>query len=294
MGFKELLNMNGIVIVDKPAGITSHDVVARLRRIYNTRRIGHSGTLDPLATGVLPIFVGRATRACEFALCDNKKYKAKMKLGLITDTQDITGSVLEEHEVSASFEDLKRAAEGFVGEISQTPPMYSAIKVGGVKLYELARKGESVERKPRQITIHSIDCEEAGDNEYYITVSCSKGTYIRTLCEDIGRALGCGATLTELRRLSSGGFSEENAKTLEEIAENPEASLLPTDFMFSEFDAVKIDAAGEKKCRNGAAVPFSAELGKKYRVYSESGEFLMLAEGGKDGELITVKSFFEV
>jgi len=284
--------MNGIIIVDKPSGMTSHDVVSRMRRILGTRRIGHSGTLDPLATGVLPIFVGRATRACEFALCDEKAYTARFRLGIVTDTQDITGEVLEERPVLATKEEVFSAAHSFVGDILQTPPMFSAIKVDGTPLYKLAREGKIVERKAREIRIDSIDIRHIVDDEYEMDVSCSKGTYIRTLIYDIGEKLSCGAVMTALRRTKSGVFEIENAKTLEEI-EN-EATFLPVDFMFSEYDAVKIDAKGEKKCRNGAVVPFDGEAEKTYRVYSESGEFLMLAKGDEKGNLVTIKSFFEV
>jgi len=284
--------MNGIVIVDKPEGLTSHNVVSRMRRIFGTRRVGHSGTLDPMATGVLPVFVGRATRACEFALCDEKAYTARFRLGVVTDTQDITGEILLERETTSSEEEVFSACRSFCGEIMQTPPMFSALKVGGVPLYKLAREGKSVEREARKITVHSIEPRRVSGDEYEIDVSCSKGTYIRTLIYDIGEKLGCGASMTALRRTKSGIFTIGQARTIEEIEETP--SLLPVDFMFSEYPAVTINAAGEKKCRNGADVPSNAENGVTYRVYSESGEFLMLAEGNARGALVTVKSFFEV
>lgn len=284
--------MNGIVIVDKPSGLTSHDVVSRMRRIFKTRRVGHSGTLDPLATGVLPVFVGRATRACEFALCDEKAYIATFRLGVVTDTLDITGNVLEEREVTASEAEVFDVCRSFLGKSLQTPPMYSAIKVGGVALYKLAREGKEIERKAREIEITEISPKALGNNEYEISVACSKGTYIRSLIDDIGKKLSCGAVMTTLRRTKSGVFEISDARTIEEIEASP--SVTPLDFMFSEFDAVTIDARGEKKCRNGADVPYSAEEDKLYRVYSESGEFLMLARGGCRGELHTVKSFFEV
>lgn len=284
--------MNGIVIVDKPAGMTSHDVVSCMRRIFGTRRVGHSGTLDPMATGVLPVFVGRATRACEFALCDEKAYVARFRLGIVTDTQDITGEVIEERSVSVAENDVAAACKSFCGKIMQTPPMFSALKVGGVPLYKLAREGKNVERQAREITVHSIDSRRVGDDEYEIAVSCSKGTYIRTLIHDIGEKLGCGAAMTALRRIQSGIFTIDRAKTIEETENEP--SLLPVDFMFSDYPSVTVNAAGEKKCRNGADVPGDAEDGVTYRVYSESGEFLMLAQGNEKGALVTVKSFFEV
>ncbi|MBR2181101.1 MAG: tRNA pseudouridine(55) synthase TruB [Oscillospiraceae bacterium] len=284
--------MNGIVIIDKPAGITSHGVVSRMRKIFGTRRVGHSGTLDPMATGVLPVFVGRATRACEFALCDEKAYIARFRLGVVTDTQDITGTVIEERTVNVAQDQVFDVCRSFCGEGLQTPPMYSALKVDGVALYKLAREGKTVEREARKITIHSINPSYAGNDEYEIEVSCSKGTYIRTLIYDIGEKLGCGASMTALRRTKSGIFTIDRAKTIEETEAEP--TLLPVDFMFSEYSPVTIDAKGEKKCRNGAPVPGNAEDGVTYRVYSENGEFLMLARGDKSGALVTVKSFFEV
>lgn len=284
--------MNGIIVVDKPEGMTSHDVVSRMRRILGTRRIGHSGTLDPLATGVLPVFVGRATRACEFALCDEKAYTARFRLGIITDTQDITGEVLEKRSVNVTETEVAEAAESFVGDILQTPPMYSAIKVDGTPLYKLAREGKTVERKARKIRIDSVSVRKVGEDEYEMDVACSKGTYIRTLVYDIGEKLSCGATMTALRRTKSGVFEIDRAKTLEELEKKTE--LLPVDFMFREYEEVTIDAAGEKKCRNGAVVPFNGKTGEIYRVYSEKGEFLMLAKGDDKGNLTTIKSFFEV
>ncbi len=284
--------MNGIVIVDKPEGITSHGVVSRMRRIFGTRRVGHSGTLDPMATGVLPVFVGRATRACEFALSDEKAYTARFRIGIVTDTQDITGEVLCERDVKAGCEEVFAACRSFCGDIMQTPPMFSALKIDGVPLYKLAREGKSVEREARAITVHSIEPRRVSDDEYEIDVVCSKGTYIRTLIFDIGEKLGCGASMTALRRTKSGIFTIDKARTIEEIEASP--SLLPVDFMFEQYPAITIDSKGEKKCRNGAPVPSSAENGVKYRVYSESGEFLMVGEGAEDGALKTVKSFFEV
>ncbi len=284
--------MNGIVIVDKPSGLTSHDVVSRMRRIFKTRRVGHSGTLDPLATGVLPVFIGRATRACEFALSDEKKYVAEFRLGIITDTLDITGNILAENEVCSSPDEVEAACKSFLGTSLQTPPMYSAIKVGGVPLYKLAREGKEIERQARKIEITEILLSHIKGNDYRLSVACSKGTYIRSLIGDIGEKLGCGATMTALRRTKSGIFEIENARTIEEIESSP--SVTPLDFMFSECEAVTIDSAGEKKCRNGADVPYNAKSGVLYRVYSESGEFLMLASGNERGYLHTVKSFFEV
>ncbi len=286
--------MNGILIMDKPQDFTSHDVVAKLRGICKTRRIGHTGTLDPMATGVLPIFIGRATRACEFAMSDDKTYLAHIRLGQTTDTQDITGDVLTTSPVTCTEAEVRAVCASFVGDIPQIPPMYSAIKIGGKKLYELAREGVEIERAPRQVTIHSIEVTPISEVEYALTVHCSKGTYIRTLCADIGEKLGCGATLSYLRRTRAGAYTIENAHTFEEVQENPEAFLLSVDSLFLQHPAITIRGKSEQKCRNGAPVPCKeAADGMLYRVYNESGEFLMLA-CGEQGSLRTVKSFFEV
>ena len=286
--------MNGILIMDKPQGFTSHDVVAKLRGIYQTRRIGHTGTLDPMATGVLPIFIGRATRACEFAAGDDKTYLATIRLGIETDTQDTTGNILKTAPVTCTEADVRAVCNRFVGEISQIPPMYSAIKVDGKRLYQLAREGIEVERKPRNITIFSIDVEKLSDSEYSLCVHCSKGTYIRTLCADIGAALGCGAAMSALRRTQAGSFQLSDAHTFDSLSVNPEAALLPVDSLFRQYASVTVDTNGEKKCRNGAPIPYSSGTsGETYRVYAKSGEFLMLAVC-KNKQLLTVKSFFEV
>ncbi len=286
--------MNGILIMDKPAGFTSHDVVAKLRGIYHTRRIGHSGTLDPMATGVLPIFIGRATRAVEFAESDEKTYVATLRLGVTTDTQDTTGTVLSTAPVTCTEEEVRAACARFVGELEQTPPMYSAIRVDGKRLYELAREGKEIARPKRKITVFSIGVERCSDIEYALTVHCSKGTYIRTLCADIGAFLGCGGTMSSLRRTRAGVFTIADAHSFEDLTESPERLLLPVDHLFSQYPSCTVSASGERKCRNGAPVPYpEAKEGVTYRVYGSSGAFLMLAVG-KDRTLKTVKSFFEV
>ena len=286
--------MNGILIMNKPQDFTSHDVVGKLRGICKTRRIGHTGTLDPMATGVLPVFIGRATRACEFAMGDDKTYVAHIRLGLTTDTQDITGETLSTSTVTCTEAEVRAVCASFVGEISQIPPMYSAIKIGGKKLCDLARSGVEVERPPRNITIHSIDVSPLSESEYSLTVHCSKGTYIRTLCADIGAKLGCGACLSYLHRTQAGVYTIEQAYTFEQVQENPEGCLLPVDSLFAQYPAVKISGKNEQKCRNGAPVPCKdAQNGALYRVYNADGEFLMLARG-ENQTLRTVKSFFEV
>ena len=286
--------MNGIVIVDKPQGWTSQDVTARLRRVFNTRRIGHGGTLDPMATGVLPVFVGRAPRGVEFFEHAEKTYEAVIRLGLVTDTQDISGAVLEEREVSLSEEEFLGILQQFRGEIMQIPPMYSALKVNGQKLCDLARKGQEVERKPRPITVYQLDAADFDGLTARLTVRCSKGTYIRTLCHDIGQALGCGGCMQALRRISAGAYTIEEAVPLQELLETaePEKYLCPVDSMFRAFPALTLTAKQETRCRNGNAFSRNAADGT-YRVYSGSGEFLALSRI-ENGVMSTVKSFFDV
>lgn len=290
------MGLNGILLIDKPQDWTSSDVVAKLRGILHERRIGHSGTLDPLATGLLVVFVGRATRAVEFAEADSKEYIAGLRLGISTDTQDITGNVLSECECNISKAELEGVLPCFMGDIEQIPPMYSAIKVGGKKLYEIARKGESIERKARKINISKLDIL-SDDGDFVLDVACSKGTYIRTLCNDIGEKLGCGGCMSSLRRVKAGAFSIENAHTLTEIqsaADNGTVAefILPVDTLFLDYPEISVPEALEKKLRCGNIVNISAEDGK-YRVYNEAGEFLLLGEVN-GGKLKTIKSFFEV
>lgn len=286
--------MDGIVIVDKPRDWTSQDVTARLRRVFGTRRIGHGGTLDPMATGVLPVFVGRATRAVEFFEHAEKTYETVLRLGLTTDTEDITGAVLAEQPVSVTDEQILKTLETFRGEIRQVPPMYSALKVNGQKLCDLARKGKVVERQPRPVTIHELSLLEQGENTLRLRVRCSKGTYIRTLCKDIGEALGCGGCMQELRRVQAGEYTAGEAVPLQVLLETtePEKYLRSVDTMFRNHPAVTLTANQEKRCRNGNA--FSVKLPEGiYRAYGHGGEFLMLANV-EDGVMSTIKSFFAV
>ena len=289
--------MNGIILIDKPQGWTSHDVVGKLRGILHERRLGHSGTLDPLATGLLVVFIGRATRAVEFAEADRKEYIAGLRLGMSTDTQDITGRIISKETDIPDEPEVRIAIERFRGELEQIPPMYSAVKIGGKKLYELARKGESIERKPRHITIFGLEITGRSDNDYILDVVCSKGTYIRTLCHDIGTALGCGGCMSSLRRTKSGVFSVDNAYTIAEIQEaadrgEEEKLLLPIDTLFAGYTKLSVDADSEKKLKNGCIINTSSPDGR-FRVYSEDGEFLLLGDV-KDGVMKTVKNFFEV
>ena len=291
------MGMNGIILVDKPCGWTSHDVVGKLRGILRERRIGHSGTLDPMATGLLVVFAGRATRAVEFAEADSKEYIAGLRLGVSTDTQDTTGNVLNTCEALPSKDELIAAANGFLGEISQIPPMYSAIKMNGKKLYELARRGEIVERSPRKVTISKLELVGEDKCDYILDIHCSKGTYIRTLCSDIGDKLGCGGCMSSLRRVKAGVFSITQAHTMEQIQAAADLGgldgiIIPVDTLFTDKPKLTVNEFEEKKLRNGNTIKTKSADGT-YRVYSESGEFLLLAEV-KDNLLKTIKSFFEV
>ena len=286
---------NGILIVDKPAGWTSQDVAAKLRGVFHEKRVGHGGTLDPMATGVLPIFIGRATRAVPFFEHADKVYEAGLRLGLVTDTQDVTGRTLETHEVDVTQAQLEAALDKFRGEIAQIPPMYSAIKVNGQKLYALARQGKAVERAPRPVTIFALDLLGGAGADWRLRVHCSKGTYVRTLCHDIGAALGCGGCLSALRRTRAGAYDVTRSHTMAEIlaADDPEALLLPTDSLFSDRPALKVAENAERKLRNGAPLHTPKLKDGEYRVYNQAGDFLLLAQVA-NGELKTVKSFFEV
>ena len=286
--------MNGIVIVDKPQEWTSQDVTARLRRVFQTRRIGHGGTLDPMATGVLPVFVGRATRGVEFFEHAEKAYETVLRLGRTTDTEDVFGTTLEEKEVHITETEFSTILEQFRGKIEQVPPMYSALKVNGQKLCDLARKGKEVERQPRQIEIFELTLLEFSGETARLRVRCSKGTYIRTLCKDIGEKCGCGGCMQELRRIQAGEYTIDEAVPLQTLldAENPEQYLRTVDTMFRNHEAVTLTPNQEKRCRNGNAfsVPYADGT---YRAYSAKGEFLMLAQV-ENGVMSTIKSFWEV
>ncbi len=284
--------MNGIVIVDKPAGWTSQDVTARLRRVFNTRRIGHGGTLDPMATGVLPVFVDRATRCVEFFEHAEKVYEATLQLGLTTDTQDTSGTVLDERSVTVTKEAFEEVLPQFRGDILQIPPMYSALKVNGKKLYELARAGKEVERQPRPITVHELTLISLDGSAARLRVHCSKGTYIRTLCHDIGQALGCGGCMAQLRRVQAGAYTAGEAVPLEALLESPDPGqyLRPMDSLFLAYAAVTLTPKQELRCRNGNSFTVSIADGT-YRVYGEDGEFLALSRV-EFGVMSTIKSFF--
>ena len=284
---------SGIVIIDKPGGWTSMDVCAKLRGILKERRIGHGGTLDPLATGVLPVFVGSATKAVEFAEKGDKEYVDGLRLGVETNTQDITGQVLSTRPVTAGQAELEGALPAFTGPIMQVPPMYSAIKRNGQKLYELARAGKEVHRDPRPVTIHALTLlgrTEEGD--YLLRVRCSKGTYVRTLCHDIGAALGCGGCMSSLRRTMAAGFTLEQAVTLERVQEEGAALLLPVDRFFGGLPAYRIPSPRQERlCRNGSPLPAPELAAGEYRVYDLQGTFLCVSRWER-GRLVPVKNFF--
>ncbi len=288
--------MNGILLIDKPAGWTSHDVVAKLRGILREKRIGHSGTLDPMATGLLVVFVGRATRAVEFAEADQKRYLAGLRLGQETNTQDTTGTVLREQPVTVTRQEIEAILPRFRGVQQQIPPMYSAIKCKGQKLYDIARKGGVVERKPREITIHELRLLDGENADWSLEVCCSKGTYIRTLCHDMGRALGCGGCMSALRRTEAGTFSVEDAYSLEEIQQLADAGsrefLRPVDSLFAALPAVTIPEKEVRRAKNGNLLRMSAPEAP-CRVYGPDGEFLLLGRGSPEG-IVTIKSFFAV
>ena len=289
--------MNGILLVDKPEGWTSHDVVAKLRGVFHEKRAGHSGTLDPMATGLLVLFFGRATRAVEFAEADVKEYTAGIRFGIETDTQDITGNTLSCGDPAFSDEELETVLRKFTGDIRQIPPMYSAIKLNGKKLYEIARKGGSVERQPRDIHIYALRMLGGEGNERLLEVECSKGTYVRTLCHDIGRELGCGACMSSLRRTRAGIFSISQAYSLDKILEaaregRQNGLLLPVDTLFEERPMYRLSTNQEKCIRNGGSFSSALEPGE-YRAYSESGEFIALLRVS-EGRASCIKSFYEV
>lgn len=277
--------INGILNVYKEAGFTSHDVVAKLRGICRQKKIGHTGTLDPEAVGVLPVCLGSGTKLCDMLTDKSKEYEAVLLLGQVTDTQDVTGTVLEEHEVTADEEQAVEAIRSFVGAYEQIPPMYSALKVNGKRLYELARAGKEVERKGRRVEIHSIEILSVSLPEITFRVACSKGTYIRTLCHDIGQKLGCGGTMKSLKRTRVGIFTIDGALKLSQLEElaaqgRLEEKVIPVEAMFTELPALTVKDAFARLIENGNAFyPGQAEEsvrtpdGGQVRVYDRKGRF---------------------
>lgn len=285
---------NGIIIIDKPAGWTSMDVCAKLRGILKTKKIGHAGTLDPMATGVLPVFVGQATRAVSFAEGGEKEYVAGLRLGRTTNTQDTEGETLTQSPVTVGREELEAVLPRFTGEISQIPPMFSAIKINGQKLYDLARQGKEVERKARAVTIFALEVvEQVSETDYILRIRCSKGTYVRTLCHDIGQALGCGGCMFSLRRTMAAGFTLDESVTLEQMQEGGEALLRPTDSLFRDRPDYRLRTEKqEERCRNGNPFFIQENLPEgEYRIYGREGEFLCLSRLQGD-TMTSLKNFF--
>ena len=280
--------MDGIICINKPEGFTSFDVVAKLRGMTKIKKIGHSGTLDPMATGVLPVFIGRATRAIDLMPDHRKRYIASFQLGQTTDTLDRTGTVLSSCPSQVSLEKLKEALSQFQGVISQFPPMYSAVKVNGQRLYDLARQGKEVERKPRQVEIYRLNLLEFSLEEQtaQIDVFCSKGTYIRSLCDDVGKKLGVGAVMTGLVRTQAGCFGLEDCFTLEQIQEmndqeTLEQDLIPVERLFSEFPKIKLNQIQTRMFSNGVKLDLNRIHWKQsieeQAVYGVQGKFLGIA-----------------
>lgn len=290
--------MNGVIVVNKPQEFTSFDIVAIVRGKMRTKKVGHSGTLDPMATGVLPVFVGGATKAISLVPDSDKSYRAKFRLGITSDTLDIWGECSEQREVNISQSALEEVLGKFRGEIEQVPPMYSALKVGGQKLCDLARKGIEVERKPRKITISRLELLEFDGQNGVIDVDCSSGTYIRSLCDDIGSALGVGAVMTGLCRTRACGFDISQAVTVEQLRGEGEISLIPVESVFTPYKTVALDSDQLRLYLNGvrldaariAEKPSDYAADELLRVYA-NGEFLGIAKINAEGELISVKRF---
>ena len=290
----------GVLAVRKGEGVTSHDVVNRVRRLYNTKRVGHAGTLDPLATGVLVVLVGRAAKACEYISSDKKTYRATLRLGLTTDTEDITGETLTESDHIPDTEQVLSVCREFVGELNQVPPMYSALKVNGQKLYDLARQGVTVEREARDITVFALECQPTeSERDYILTVTCSGGTYIRTLCADIGGRLGCGGVMATLERLEACSISIDECHTLEELEvlddRERQSLLLPTERLFDDLPEVRLPAFFEKLFRDGCPIyqkkiKTDFSLGSRVKICSESGRFFALGSVIEREEGTAIKS----
>ncbi len=291
---------SGVLIVNKHAGVTSHDIVGKIRRLYGTRQVGHTGTLDPMATGVLIVLIGRAAKASEYLASDRKQYRATLRLGLTTDTEDVTGKILSQTESIPGTRSVMDILPQFCGKIRQIPPMYSALKVNGKKLVDLAREGVVIERQAREIEIFDLSAEATDEpSDYRLTVTCSGGTYIRTLCADIGASLGCGGVMATLERTEACGFSIENSHTIADLEEmtieEQQALLIPTEHLFDDLPAVKLSEFYERLIRNGCAVQQKKlrcdfPLGKRARLYSANGVFFALGETVETDEGLAIKA----
>ena len=283
--------MNGIVNIYKPLGITSHGVVNKIRKILNIKKVGHTGTLDPDAEGVLPICIGKGTKLAGLLTDADKSYRAVIKLGVVTDTQDASGEIISTSDKTISEEEFNSAVKSFIGKIMQIPPMYSALKVNGRKLCDLARQGIEIERKPREINIFDIKLSEFNGETAILDVTCSKGTYIRTLCHDIGQKLGCGAIMQSLIRTGSGRFKIGESVSLNDFEINPEKYIISPDKMFLDLPEFIANEKQTKDIKNGIRIDVKIEEDKLYRVYSVNGEFLSLSFA-KNNKLIMQTSFF--
>ena len=281
---------SGIIVMDKHEGVSSFRIIQILRKMFDTKKVGHTGTLDPMATGVLPVLVGRAVKASDFVMSGEKTYEAKMILGVETDTEDTTGTVISRSDAIPDDEAVLAACAGFVGEIMQTPPMYSAIWQDGRRMYEIAREGGTVEREPRAVTVSRIDARRESEREWALTVDCSKGTYIRTLCADIGRALGCNAAMSALRRTRSGAFTLGQAHTIEELEgmslDERCALLLPVESAFGELRAVELSDFFARLASCGAEIYL-----KKIGFHADAGTLVRLRHGGEFFALGRVDEF---
>ncbi len=280
--------ISGVLIVNKHEGVTSHDIVGKIRKLYGTRRVGHTGTLDPMATGVLVVLIGRAAKASEYLTSNSKHYRATLRLGLTTDSEDTTGKILTTSDAIPNFDALQRVLPSFRGKIQQIPPMYSALKVNGRKLVDLAREGKVIERTAREIEIFELHAAQTDcKTDCLLYVSCSGGTYIRTLCADIGAALGCGGVMAALERTEACGFSIEDAHTVAELEaltpEERQAILIPTQSLFRDLPALSLPAFYEKLCRSGCEIYLkklgvSIAEGTRVRLLDAAGEFFALGE----------------
>ncbi len=294
--------ISGVIIINKHAGVTSHQIISSLRMLYDTSRVGHTGTLDPMATGVLPVLLGRAAKASDYLMMHDKEYVCEMKLGITTDTEDVTGKLLTQSDEIPDEEAVLEACASFVGKIEQIPPMYSAIKVDGRKLVDIAREGREVERKPRKIEIYAIDAHKVSTDLYSMRVACSKGTYIRTLCSDIGKKLGCGAAMASLVRTKTGKFTLDDAVTMEELDNMTFEERLtlpkPVETLFLDLPVVNVSDFYAKLFRNGTELyqkklKMSFPDGQLIRIRNR-GEFIALgrAAEGENGAMIKSEKLF--
>lgn len=289
--------ISGVLIINKHAGVTSHRIISACRKLFDTPRVGHTGTLDPMATGVLPVLLGRAAKASDYVMAHDKEYLCEMKLGITTDTEDTTGEVLTTSDDIPTEEDVLRVCASFVGKISQIPPMYSAVKVGGRKLVDIAREGGEVERQPREVEIHSLDVKKISDDTYSMRVACSKGTYIRTLCSDIGKTLGCGAAMSSLVRTRTGKFTLDDCITIEELENMAFEDRLklpkPVESLFMDLPEVSVVDFYAKLIRGGTEL-YQKKLkvdipeGQLIRIRNR-GEFIALGRGGVTDGVAVIK-----